>query len=378
MGQLSRNDILEPVQYLSAHVWHASFGSRHLFRHILPKSSLIHKVLPAVLAALAKNLTAPSAHAEILNRLLGITGLVLVVLIILVIGWTVAHKKQDSEELNTTKSISIETVRADAFSMNYSKFGQGEKTLVILPGLSVQSVMGSADAVADAYQILTEEFTVYLFDRRKELPATYSIHEMAKDTAEAMNVLGLENVCLFGTSQGGMMAMDLAINHPELVQKLVLGSTAACVTEENLETVDEWISLAKAGNAAELYLSFGEAVYPKEVFEQYRELLTDAAKTVTPDELNRFIILAEGMKDFNVADDLSKIPCPVLAIGSSDDQVLGAYATAQIAEHLKDRQDFEMYMYDGYGHAAYDTAPDYKQRLLRFFAPESVRAAEQR
>ena len=93
---------------------------------------------------------------------------------------------------------------------------------------------------------------------------------------------------------------------------------------------------------------------------------------MTPDELNRFIILAEGMKGFNVTDDLSKIACPVLVIGSSDDGVLGADATNQIAKHLKDRPDFQMYMYNGYGHAAYDTAPDYKERLLRFFAPESA------
>lgn len=304
--------------------------------------------------------------------ILGVVMLVLVLFVLLVIGWTVAHKRQDSEVQHTTENIPIETIKTDAFSMDYFKFGRGEKTLVILPGLSVQSVMGSADAVADAYQILTDDFTIYLFDRRKELPASYSIHEMAQDTAEAMRVLGLENVCLFGTSQGGMIAMDIAINHPELVQKLVLGSTSACVTEENYGTVEEWIRLAKAGDATELYLAFGEAVYPREVFEQYRELLSDAAKTVTPDELNRFIILAEGMKGFNVTDDLSKIACPVLTIGSADDQVLGADATAQIAERLKDRPDFEMYMYDGYGHAAYDTAPDYKERLLRFLAPESA------
>ena len=304
--------------------------------------------------------------------ILGVVMLVLVLFVLLVIGWTVAHKRQDSEVQHTTENIPIETIKTDAFSMDYFKFGRGEKTLVILPGLSVQSVMGSADAVADAYQILTDDFTIYLFDRRKELPASYSIHEMAQDTAEAMRVLGLENVCLFGTSQGGMIAMDIAINHPELVQKLVLGSTSACVTEENYGTVEEWIRLAKAGDATELYLAFGDAVYPREVFEQYRELLADAAKTVTPDELNRFIILAEGMKGFNVTDDLSKIACPVLTIGSADDQVLGADATAQIAERLKDRPDFEMYMYDGYGHAAYDTAPDYKERLLRFLAPESA------
>jgi len=28
-------------------------------------------------------------------------------------------------------------------------------------------------------------------------------------------------------------------------------------------------------------------------------------------------------------------------------------------------------MYDGYGHASYDTAPDYKDRILRFLIQEA-------
>ena len=56
-------------------------------------------------------------------------------------------------------SIQIETVHTDTFSMNYFRFGKGEKTLVILPGLSVQSVMGAADAIAAAYQPCEEIFT---------------------------------------------------------------------------------------------------------------------------------------------------------------------------------------------------------------------------
>ena len=96
--------------------------------------------------------------------------------------------------------IKIETVRTDRLAMDYFRFGHGKENLVILPGLSVQSVMGAADAVADAYSLLTDDFTIYLFDRRRDLPAVYSLKEMARDTAEAIRALGLGPVCLFGTS----------------------------------------------------------------------------------------------------------------------------------------------------------------------------------
>lgn len=56
--------------------------------------------------------------------------------------------------------------------------------------------------------------------------------------------------------------------------------------------------------------------------------------------------------------------------GSMDDRALGANASVQIAEQLKGQQGIVFHMYDGYGHAAYDTAPDYKERMMEFFVSE--------
>ena len=40
---------------------------------------------------------------------------------------------------------------------------------------------------------------------------------------------------------------------------------------------------------------------------------------------------------------------------------------SEIAEKLEHQADFRLYLYAGFGHAAYDNAPDYRERLLRFF-----------
>ena len=263
--------------------------------------------------------------------------------------------------------MEIKTIHSANFSMDYFHFGHGEKTLVILPGLSVQSVMGAADAIAEAYRPIEDKFTVYVFDRRSDLPEAYSVREMARDTAEAFRALGLKQVCLFGASQGGMSALVLAIEYPELVGKMVLGSTSAHVQEAQYRVPEEWIRLAKAGDRAGLYLAFGREIYPSTVFEQYKDALLAAAGTVTDRDLERFVILAEGMKDFDVVKDLDRIQCPVLAIGVFEDGVLDSDATMEIAEKLDVNPNFRLYMYTGYGHAAFDTAPDYKQRILRFF-----------
>lgn len=277
-----------------------------------------------------------------------------------------SQETKESEDTEMTDMIRVETVQTEEFAMDYFKFGHGDRTLVIIPGLSVQSVMGSANQVAQAYESLTDEFTVYLFDRRSDLPDTYSIADMARDTSEAIESLGLGQVYLFGTSQGGMIAMQIAIDHPDQVTRLVLGSSSAAVGGNEYRTINSWTTLAEEKNAEGLYLAFGEAVYPHDVFEQSKDLLIQMAATVTSEDLDRFVILANGINGFDILDDLDRITCPVLVLGSNDDQVLGGDASVLIADHLGNQAESELYMYDGYGHGAYDTAPDYKDRILAF------------
>lgn len=261
----------------------------------------------------------------------------------------------------------IKSVTTEAFTMEYCKFGRGKRNLVMLPGLSVQSVLGSAAAVEDGYQLFTKDYTIYLFDRRKEIPSDYSIHDMAKDTVTVIKALGLKDLYIFGASQGGMIAQVIAIEHPELVAKLVLGSTSSHIQESQQAVIDTWIDLAEKKDAKALYRSFAKEIYPPEVYAQYESYFDDVSKTVTEEELARFVILARSIKSFNVTAELEKISCPVLALGVYEDAVLDSDATMEIAENLDYRPDFMLYMYTGYGHAAFDTAPDYKQRVYDFF-----------
>ena len=265
-----------------------------------------------------------------------------------------------------SQNINIENCVVENIRMQYFKFGTGKKIFVIIPGLSVQSVMGSAEAVAEEYSIFMEEYTTYVFDRRENLPASYYIHDMAEDTVKVMESLGLKDINLFGASQGGMIAMDIAINHQRLISKLVLGSTSSRISKAQEEKVEHWIELAKAGDAVKLMLDFGKNLYPEAVYEQYKDYFTETGKKVKGAELKRFITFAESIKDFNVTERLNRIGCPVLITGAFEDAVLDSDATMEMAEQLDHRPDFKLFMYNGYGHAAFDTAPDYRERVYRF------------
>ena len=264
------------------------------------------------------------------------------------------------------------TVETGSFSMRYFRFGKGERTAVILPGLGIKSVMDMSDGVAREYSVMEDDFTVYVFDRREDIPEGYTVRGMASDTAEALSHLGLGEICLFGASQGGMIAMAMAADHPELIRKLALASTAARVGRKEYRTVGRWADLAQERKGVELCLDFGEKIYPPGMFRMFREFLTDMGRSVTDGEFDRFIALAEATRGFDVTEDLCKIRCPVMVTGSDDDMVLGKTAARGIVRGLGRQEGVEFHMYKGCGHAAYDTAPDFRRRLYAFFMKDDA------
>ena len=117
----------------------------------------------------------------------------------------------------------------DDNSMEYIRFGTGAKTLIMLPGLgdSLRSMQGTALPMALMYRVFAKDFTVYVFSRKKNLPQGYTTRDMAKDQAEVITHLGIKKADIIGVSMGGMIAQHLAIDYPEMVNKLILAVTCA-------------------------------------------------------------------------------------------------------------------------------------------------------
>jgi pimeloyl-ACP methyl ester carboxylesterase len=260
-------------------------------------------------------------------------------------------------------SIKIEKVVTDKFEMRYFKFGTGSKTAVILPGLSLTSVMNSADSVVSAYKDMKEDYTVYLFDRRTDCPKGYNIKDMGDDTAEAFKALGLKDIYLFGVSQGGMIAQIIALDYPGLINKLALCSTISRITDENTKVLKEWLSYAENGDENSLVRRMVETVFSDAFVNKYGKLLAELMGGAGEEDMKRFIILAESFDGFDVSERLGEIRFPVLVIGSKADKIFPFKDIALTAE----KAEAKMLVYDNFGHAVYDETPDCLEKVLRFY-----------
>ena len=255
-----------------------------------------------------------------------------------------------------------ETLHLGTTTMDYVTFGTGTRPLVMIPGLSVRGVKGAAASLAYMYRLFAKEFKVYVFDRKAEIPEGYTVREIAGDVAEAMRLLDISNADIFGVSQGGMIAQYLAIDYPELVHKLVLAVTLSRNNETVESVIAGWISMAEQGDFDGFVQDMLYKMYSDAYIRKYRLLLPIAAKFSEPKDFGRFIVLAKACLTCNTYDELDKIKCPVLVLGGLQDKIVTGEASEEIALKLQ----CECYLYESLGHAAYEEAKDFNQRVHEF------------
>ena len=248
-------------------------------------------------------------------------------------------------------------------------FGTGERPLVMLPGLRLSGIRGSAGAVSWYYRRFARAFTVYLIDRRDPVLSGCTIHDLADDTAAAMHQLDLRDVCLYGASQGGMIAQDLTISHPELVSRLALAVTASRTNPVIEEVIARWIGLARTKGLAAVSADYIENGYSAAYLKRYRAFLPLALRLQRYMPVERFCTLAAAILTCDTYDRLGEIACPAIVFGGAEDKVVTGEASREIAARLH----CPCHLYPALGHEAYNEAPDIDARILAFFLEDAAR-----
>ena len=249
--------------------------------------------------------------------------------------------------------------------MYYVSFGHGSKNLVIFPGLSdgLATVKGKALFLRAPYQRFLEEYSVYMFSRKNSMPEGYTIRQMAEDQALAMKALGIGRAVVLGVSQGGMISQYLAIDHPELVEKLILAVTAPYANDTVKNAVRSWIEMAEQGDHVRLMVDTAEKMYTRAYLEKNRKVFAFMARFTKPRSYERFFRNARAILEFDARGELSKISCPTLIIAGDDDQTVGNDAPRELKNGIPNSRVF---VYQGLGHGAFEEARDFYDRVYQF------------
>lgn len=250
-------------------------------------------------------------------------------------------------------------------SMNYVTFGNGEKNLIMIPGVGdgLRNSKGMAIPFALLYGKFAKDYKVYVFSQRNEMPDRYSTRKMAKDVKAAMSQLGIEKADVIGVSLGGMIAQHLAADYPQSVEKLVLVVSAARKSQYTQATLSGWIEMAKRDDYRRLMVDNLKKMYTKEYLQKNKWMMKVAGKFGRPKSYEKFIIMANACIHHDAYDKLEKIQAKTFVIGGELDKTLGAKGSYELAERI---QDSILKMYPQYGHALYEEAKDFNQTVLDF------------
>ncbi|MBR3330459.1 MAG: alpha/beta hydrolase [Mogibacterium sp.] len=264
-----------------------------------------------------------------------------------------------------------ENIRFNGHDCDYISFGSGDDVLIMLPGVGdgFRTAKGVAVPFSVMYRCFAGDFKVLVFSRRNRMFKGFTTEDMADDLAVIMEKLKTGSAHIFGVSQGGMIAQQMAIRHPEKVKSLVLAVTAPRPSDLMRESLGLWLQMADRGDYRGIMLDTAERSYTGAYLERGRKL-NNLIALAKPKDYERFRILCESCLAHDAYEDLKKINCPVLVIGADRDMVLGGEASEEIASAMPGA---ELYMYEGYSHGVYEQAKDFNSRVLEFLLRQKER-----
>lgn len=249
--------------------------------------------------------------------------------------------------------------------------------LLCLPGLTRNSkdFHDLATALSSRWRVLCPDQRGRGHSQRDPEPSHYRPDRYCADMLTLLDLLGVSQVGVIGTSLGGLMAMMLTATRPELVRAVVLNDVGPELDPRGIARIAGYMA------RPQLPCSLDEAVerlatINREVFPDYRAADWRALVMATCVFEGGSVVLdfdpaiAQGVANGSAAPDLWPLfhllaGRPVLAIRGALSDLLSAATLRAMAERLPALQTLEV---AGRGHAPTLDEPPVRARLVDFLA----------
>ena len=230
---------------------------------------------------------------------------------------SITNESRISTPPGTDGTVERLKLRVDGQEVHCLKTGSGPPVVMLHGGASdSRDWLETMEALEHSYTVYAIDMLGYgLSDRSKP---GYYLTDFVDFTLGFIREMGLESFALVGHSLGGRICLDIALKHPELVQRLVLIDTAG------------FTRLAFWGR------SLGAIIWAAR----------EAARI--PQPFPKFLMNDGEDRDWLCVDQLPKLSMPTLVVWNSRDPYYPV-AGARKASELIPQARLEVFR--GYGHA---------------------------
>lgn len=260
----------------------------------------------------------------------------------------------------------ISNIKTDKYELKYGVIKGGSKTFVMLPGVSLVSVLNNIDGIEDAYNTLLDDYTIYVFDHATPTDCDFNMDDLVNSILFAIDKLNLKDIYLYGVSLGGLIASKITIKRPELIKKMILVASCIKTNDKRLLKIKQWEKMSNKYMVQELNKDFFTTMFTKEFVEKNKNGLESFINNGSKQDCDSFSIVLRTMYDFDITKEIKEIKIPTYVFASDLDPIFGLEASMETVNLL----NCDYYIYKGYSHAFYDEAPDFKQRIKDWFNNE--------
>lgn len=234
--------------------------------------------------------------------------------------------------------------------MPYLSIGMGEP-LLFIPGLVAHNEPPTGTERRFHAQLImpfADDRRVWWVNRRRHLSPTVTMADLAGHYAEAMRAKFPAPVDVIGTSTGGSVALQLAMDHPDLVRRLVIVSSAYRLGERGVDSQRRLANLLRARDrraaGAESMAMLGESPAAERALRVVGRML---GPTIFNKPYSDMLSTIAAEEKFNVRDRLHEITAPTFVVGGSKD----AYYSEQLfTETANLVHGARVAIYSGVGH----------------------------
>jgi pimeloyl-ACP methyl ester carboxylesterase len=234
----------------------------------------------------------------------------------------------------------------------YVRIGSGSKPLVVLTGLALDNQAPGrllARTYGYGFRRLASEHTLYIVRRGRGLAARATGGDIAADHADALGA-ALGSFRLMGLSTGGLIAQHLALDHPRLVERLILVVSGAYLSNRGRDICRRWRDLAERRQWRRLRAELAAAAVDGPVKQRLAGAVTSVfagGRAPTPAEAADFRTLIDADLAHDTSERLAGLHVPTLVVGGSDDPFFPDLVLRATAAAIPDAS---LRVYPGVGH----------------------------
>lgn len=245
------------------------------------------------------------------------------------------------------------TVEANGVPTYYDETGTGAPLLLLHGGMTPNlGWMGQIEPFAASYRVIAPERRGHGHTPDVDGPMSYDL--MAEDTAAFIRALDLPPAHLVGWSDGGIIALLLAIRHPELVSKVVVFGANSSSDGYQARAIESLLEQPLDGEELSLFRAMYDPVSP----DGPEHFTTVWAK-----------VQAMWAAPFDFTEQLAQIDGPTLVAVADDDLISLDHAVAM----YRTLPHGQLAVLPGLSHGAPMERPDLFNRIvLDFLSDEPV------